>query len=393
MIITIFYVLLLIVQIILLVKSTKENNKKRWSTLFSTIVLSILLVLLFFIYSWINIDYLGWASIYYLFLCVCSGAVYILMLIISIIIKVIKYKKSDDIDFKFFNKSLIITLSTIFIIFLLSLFVQDLPYKIEEKNDKISFEKAREEIIILLEKRYGDGNFKILEMAEKDICYSCSWMGPGIDGYEFLIDTDYFDKDFTITLTKEDFKIYEDEFLDNYYEETLGITDLENYVMHYKTNKLNEIIGQKFNVKIGFNNIFFEDTIEKDYGYVPTIEELSALVELHDPKIEINENITSKEDLLDYLVKFTKFFIKELEPSMFHYSQTDKYFRYKYDYTKLGVNDYTDQFNGYGGYVLAGDYKYSEEKGHYILINENDIIRINIMGKVTTFNTEDILKD
>lgn len=393
MIITIFYVLLLIVQIILLVKSTKENNKKRWSMLFSTIVLSILLVLLFFIYSWINIDYLGWASIYYLFLCVCSGAVYILMLIISIIIKVIKYKKSDDIDFKFFNKPLIITLSTIFIIFLLSLFVQDLPYKIEEKNDKISFEKAREEIIGLLEKRYGDGNFKILEMAEKDICYSCSWMGPGIDGYEFLIDTDYFDKDFTITLTKEDFKIYEDEFLDNYYEETLGITDLENYVMHYKTNKLNEIIGQKFNVKIGFNNIFFEDTIEKEYGYVPTIEELSALVELHDPKIEINENITSKEDLLDYLVKFTKFFIKELEPSMFHYSQTDKYFRYKYDYTKLGINDYTDQFNGYGGYVLAGDYKYSEEKGHYILINENDIIRINIMGKVTTFNTEDILKD
>ena len=393
MIITIFYVLLLIVQIILLVKSTKENNKKRWSMLFSTIVLSILLVLLFFIYSWINIDYLGWASIYYLFLCVCSGAAYILMLIISIIIKVIKYKKSDDIDFKFFNKPLIITLSTIFIIFLLSLFVQDLPYKIEEKNDKIFFEKAREEIIVLLEKRYGDGNFKILEMAEKDICYSCSWMGPGIDGYEFLIDTDYFDKDFTITLTKEDFKIYEDEFLDNYYEENLGITDLENYVMHYKTNKLNEIIGQKFNVKIGFNNIFFEDTIEKDYGYVPTIDELSTLVELHDPKIEINENITSKEDLLDYLVKFTKFFIKELEPSMFHYSQTDKYFRYKYDYTKLGVYNYTDQFNGYGGYVLAGDYKYSEEKGHYVLINEDKIIRINIMGKVTTFNVEDILKD
>ena len=78
---------------------------------------------------------------------------------------------------------------------------------------------------------------------------------------------------------------------------------------------------------------------------------------------------------------------------MFHYSQTDKYFRYKYDYTKLGVYNYTDQFNGYGGYVLAGDYKYSEEKGHYVLINEDKIIRINIMGKVTTFNVEDILKD
>ena len=141
MIITIFNVLLLILQIIMLVKSTKENNKKRWSTLFSTIVLSILLVLLFFIYSWVNIDYLGWASIYYLFLCICSGAAYILMLIISIVIKVIKYKKNTDMDYKFFNKSLVITLSTIFTVFLLSLFVQDLPYKIEEKNDKISYEK------------------------------------------------------------------------------------------------------------------------------------------------------------------------------------------------------------------------------------------------------------
>lgn len=398
--ITIFYFLLLIVQIVMLVKTIKKTNKKNWSLLLSTIITSIALVVVFFTYSWVNMNYIGWNFIAYLIINIIAGAVYVLMLIISIIMKVIKNKKyktqkleENELEKKSIKKSLIITTLTIVIVFLIALFIEDLPYKIEQKNDKIAENKAKEQIIILLNQQYGDGNFEIVEMVEKDICYSCSWMGPGVDGYEFTMSTDYLNKNFIVSLTKENFEIYENDFLSEYYKENLGITDLENYLKDYKVKKLNEIISQNFNAEIDFNNIFMNDYSDINYGQIPTIEELSNYVELHDPKIEIKEDLKTKEDLLNYLVKFSKFFIKDFDTSNITYSQTSKYFRYKYDYTKLGVNNYTDQYNGYGGYVLAGNYKYSEEQGHYIVEDEDIIVRINIMGNVTTFNIEDILKD
>lgn len=398
--ITIFYFLLLIVQIIMLVKTIKKTNKRNWSLLLSTIMTSIALVVVFFIYSWVNMNYIGWNFIAYLIINIIAGAVYVLMLIISIIMKVIKNKKyktqkleENELEKKSIKKSLIITTLTIVIVFLIALFIEDLPYKIEQKNDKIAENKAKEQIIILLNQQYGDGNFEIVEMVEKDICYSCSWMGPGVDGYEFTMSTDYLNKNFIVSLTKENFEIYENDFLSEYYKENLGITDLENYLKDYKIKKLNEIISQNFNAEIDFNNIFMNDYSDINYGQIPTIEELSNYVELHDPKIEIKEDLKTKDDLLNYLVKFSKFFIKDFDTSNITYSQTSKYFRYKYDYTKLGVNNYTDQYNGYGGYVLAGNYKYSEEQGRYVIEDEDTIVRINIMGNVTTFNIEDILKD
>lgn len=398
--ITIFYFLLLIVQIVMLIKTTKKTNKKNWSLLLSTIILSIALVVVFFTYSWINMNYIGWNFIAYLIINIIAGALYLLILIISVVMKVIKKKKNNvqkseenELEKKSIKKGLIINILTIVITFLIALFIEDLPYKIEQKNDRLAENKAREKIIILLNQQYGNGNFEIVEMVEKNICYGCSWMGPGVDGYEFTISTNYLGKNFIVSLTKENFEIYENDFLIEYYKENLGITDLENYLKDYKLKKLNEIISQNFNAEIGFNNIFMKDYSDINYGQIPTIEELSNYVELHDPKIEIKEDLKTKDDLLNYLVKFSKFFIKDFDTSNITYSQTSKYFRYKYDYTKLGVNNYTDQYNGYGGYVLAGNYKYSEEQGRYVIEDEDTIVRINIMGNVTTFNIEDILKD
>ena len=398
--ITIFYFLLLIVQIVMLIKTIKKTNKKNWSLLLSTIILSIALVVVFFTYSWINMNYIGWNFIAYLIINIIAGALYLLILIISVVMKVIKKKKNNvqkseenELEKKSIKKGLIINILTIVITFLIALFIEDLPYKIEQKKDRLAENKAQEQIIILLNQQYGDGNFEIVEMVEKDICYSCSWMGPGVDGYEFTMSTNYLDKNFIVSLTKENFEIYENDFLNDYYKEKLGITDLESYLKDYKVEKLNEILSQNFNAKIDFNNIFMKDYSDINYGQIPTIEELSNYVELHDPKIEIKEDLKTKDDLLNYLVKFSKFFIKDFDTSNITYSQTSKYFRYKYDYTKLGVNNYTDQYNGYGGYVLAGNYKYSEEQGRYVIEDEDTIVRINIMGNVTTFNIEDILKD
>lgn len=398
--ITIFYFLLLIVQIVMLVKTIKKTNKKNWSLLLSTIISSIALVVVFFTYSWININYIGWNIIAYLIINIIAGALYLLMLIISIIMKVIKNKKyktqkleENELEKKAIKKSLIITTLTIIIVFLIALFIEDLPYKIEQKNDMLAENKAREQIIILLNQQYGDGNFEIVEMVEKDICYGCFWMEPGVDGYEFTMSTNYLDKNFIVSLTKENFEIYENDFLNEYYKEKLGITDLESYLKDYKVEKLNEIISQNFNAEIDFNNIFMKDYSDINYGQIPTIDELSNFVELHGPIVEIKENLKTKDDLLNYLVKFSKFFIKDFDTSNITYSQTSKYFSYKYDYTKLGVNNYTDQYNDYCGYVLAGNYKYSEEQERYIVEDLDTIVRINIMGNITTFNIEDILKD
>ena len=398
--ITIFYFLLLIVQIVMLVKTIKKTNKKNWSLLLSTIISSIVLVIVFFTYSWVNMNYIGWNIISYLMISIIAGALYLLILFISIFIKVMKNKKNNvqkleenESEKKSIKKCLIINILIIVITFLIALFIEDLPYNIEQKNNKIAENNAKEQIIILLNQQYGDGNFEIVGMSEKNICYGCSWMGPGVDGYEFTISTDYLDKNFVVSLTKENFEIYENDFLSEYYKEKLGITDLEKYLKDYKVKKLNEIISQSFNAEIDFNNIFMKDYSDTNHGQIPTIDELSNFVELHDPKIEIKENLKTQDDLLNYLVKFTKFFIKDFDTSNITYSQTSKYFRYKYDYTKLGVINYTDQYNGYGGYVLAGNYKYSEEQGRYVVEDEDSIVRINIMGNITTFNITDILKD
>lgn len=399
--IAIFYFLLLMFQIIMLVKTIKKTNKKNWWILLSTIVFSIFLVGIFFVYTWINGSYIGgWNFLGYLIINIMAVSVYIFMFIISVIMKIIKNKKNKEQKFvenerdnKTIKNSLIINIVSIFIIFLIALFIEDLPYKIEQKNDKIAENNAKEQIIILLNQQYGDGNFEIVEMVEKNICYGCSWMGPGVEGYEFTMGTDYLNQNFIVSLTKENFEIYENDFLNEYYKENLGITDLENYLKEYKVKKLNEIISQSFNAEIDFNNIFMDNYLDKNYGQIPTIDELSDFVELHDPKIEIKEDLKTKDDLLNYLVKFSKFFIKDFDTSNITYSQTSKYFRYKYDYKKLGVNNYTDQYNGYGGYVLAGNYKYSEEQGRYVVEDEDTIVRINIMGNVTTFNIKDILED
>lgn len=397
--IAIFYFLLLMFQIIMLVKTIKKTNKKNWWILLSTIVFSIILVGIFFVYTWINGSYIGgWNFLGYLIINIMAVSVYIFMFIISVIMKIIKNKKNKEQKFvenerdnKTIKNSLIINIVSIFIMFLIALFIEDLPYKIEQKNDKIAENNAKEQIIILLNQQYGDGNFEIVEMVEKNTCYD--GMGPGCEGYEFTMSTDYLNQKFIVSLTKENFEIYENNFLDEYYKENLGITDLENYLKEYKVKKLNEIISQSFNAKIDFNNIFMDNYLDKNYGQIPTIDELSDFVELRDPKIEIKEDLKTKDDLLNYLVKFSKFFIKDFDTSNITYSQTSKYFRYKYDYKKLGVNNYTDQYNGYGGYVLAGNYKYSEEQGRYVVEDEDTIVRINIMGNVTTFNIKDILED
>lgn len=397
--IIIFSLFVFIIQIAILSKATKNNNKNYWSLLLSTSLLSIILLALFLLYSWININYIDWNFVGYLIISIVAISIYTLLLIISIILKtkIAKKKIKPELtenknEQNLTRKTILKSLLIIFISYLLAVFIEFLPYRIKQKNDMIAENKAREQIIILLNQRYGNGNFEIEEMTRKNICDGCSWMGPGIDGYEFSISTDYLPNNFTVSLTKENFKIYENNFLNEYYKEKHGIPQLEDYLIKYKIHKLSEIVSHKFNAEIDFNNTFININLDKNYGHIPSIEELSNYVELQDPKFVIKDEIKTNDELLKYLLKLTKFYLTEFDTSNITYLQTNKYFRYKYDCTKLLDSNKTNQYNDYEGYVLAGNYIYSKEQERYIVIDEDTIVSINVMDDITTLTIEDILK-
>lgn len=358
-------ILLLIYEIYLLVKNIKDNTSSNNFLLLSTLIISIIFDAIYLCVMYSSISLIGWWLLYYFIVCIVFFALSIILLVTSSIIISVKKKKDDKNDKKIVKKKLIINAVVIIMCFVISMFIKLLPYKISERKDKDLAIKAKEDIVLLLNERYGNGNFKVLNTSENDVTGFYS-MFPINNGYEFEISSDYLNGSFIVTMLKDENKIYKDQFLNVYYKEKEDIDDLDNYLIGCEVKKLNESISKEFNASIDFNNKSIGNYKDNNYGYIPSIDEISIYAELEDPKIDIKEELTTKEELLNYLVKFTKFFIKDLDKTNIKYNQTNKYFRYKYDYKKLGVNNYTDQYNAYAGYVLAGEYKYSYEKEKYV---------------------------
>lgn len=362
-----FCILLLIINIIMLVRLSK--NKETFKTFLYSNLLSSILTIIFIIYIWKKL--IEWKLIIYTAVGIISIVLSLIMLVISLV-----FKKKITIPE---NKKRIITNSIIIIsLFIMCISLQSLKYS-NDKNKAFKLEnKAREQAITYLEKRYGDGNFKVKDIMLTNICDSCSWMSKGIDGYRITVSSSYLDEKFEIDIVKNDLTIYEDDFLSKYYANKEGINDLEDYLKKYKIDELNKELSKEYNAKIDFNNVFLNSYGKDNYGYIPSIEELSKYVELHDPKFEIKDFL-SQDALLNYLIELTNYYVKEFSKDNILYSQTGKYFRY------------TNNDNS--GYVLAGEYKYSQSEERYILGNEDTIIRIDINGKITTLNTENVLKD
>lgn len=386
-------ILLFIYEIYLLIKNIKDNTKENNIQLLLTIIVSIVSIVLFFFIMYFSVDTIGWNFIYYLLVSVIFFTLYIIMLIVSSIIISIKKRKDVKNDKMTVNKKLIVSSLVIFIGLLLSTLIELHPYEVEERKNKEMANNARKQVLVLLNKKYGNGNFKILDMSEGNICENCFLVKPSVSGYKFVISSDYLNDNFQISLTKDKLKVYKDNFLDVYYKENENIDDLEGYLKDYEINKLNDELFKNFNASISFYNTISDKYIENKYGHVPSVEELANTVELYDPIININEELTTRKDLLNYLVKFTKYFINDLDKTNIKYKQTEKYFRYKYDYKKLTDISENEKNNNGNGYVLAGEYKYSYENDRYILENADKLVRINILGKVSIYNLEDILKD
>ena len=391
--ILVFSFLLFIYEIYLLVKNIKDNTKENNIQLLLTIIVSILSIALFFFMMYFSADTIGWNFIYYLLVSIMFFTLYIVMLIVSSIVISIKKRKDIRNDKMSVNKKLIINTFVIFVCFILSFLIELYPYEVKEKESKNTANKVKEQVLVLLNEKYGDGNFKILDTSAGNICENCFLVKPSVDGYRFIISSDYVKNNFVVSVAKDNFKLYKDTFLSVYYKEAEDINDLDTYLKDYKINRLNDELSKNFNVSISFYNTLSDKYIEEKFGRIPTIEELTSYVELYDPIININEELTKKGDLLNYLVKFTKYYINDFDKSNIKYKQTEKYFRYKYDYKKLMDTSEEEKNNNSNGYVLAGEYNYSYDKDKYILTNTDKLVRINILGKVSIYNLEDILKD
>lgn len=384
----VFGILLFVYQVYLSIKNINENNKFNNEILLTVIITSLLIIILYSKVIFSNISLIGLKSLYYSSIFLSFFCLYVVMFVISALMILTKKKninnKNDGIV------KIIINVVMIFVCFFISLIIELLPYKSIKKDNEITANKAKEKVILLLNEKYGSGdnNFKVIKMYEKNICTDCSSFAK-IDGYEFEISMDYLDTNFTVKLEKKNLRLYEDNFLDIYYKERENIKNLDYYLENYEADKINKKLIENFNATINFSYKSINNYRDNIYGYIPSIDELSSFSKLYDPQIDINENLKTREELLNYLVKLSNYYINDLDKSNIMYNRSSKYFRYKYDYKKIGIDNYTDQFNGYGGYVFAGKFKYSTEQEKYLLEDEYKVVRINLLGKTTLYDIRD----
>lgn len=393
MIVSIYYVILFIAQIVLL-RNFVGNKDNTWLTVFSLEISSIVSSVLVIFYSVFRFDDFKWTSIGLIISSVLAMLCYMIMIGISFIIKITKKKKLEVNDVRINAVKTIFKMLGVVVLCLLTfVFAETKLYDASAREKEIIRQEelisAKQSVLNYLEKKYGSGNFSVVDV--KNSGYMDSFDDDPYT-YEMILSSDYMNENFTVTVVNDSYKILEDDFLDEYYAEKLGVSNLKEYLIDYRIKELNDIMSDKFDVIISFGDQSIYDYGEEYYGKIPDLSVLAKEVKLFDPKIDINADISNKDDLLNYLVDLTRFYIKEFDKTNINYSRESEYFRYKYDYTKLGVYDYTDQYEGYGGYVYAGEYKWSDEEGHYVQEKEDEIVRINVMGKVTTYNLSDIIK-
>lgn len=398
MIVSLFYVSLLIVQIVLLINFVR-NKENMWLYLFSLEISSIISSGLVIGYSVFRIHYFEWTSVVLIILSVLAILVYMLMIMISFVIKITKNKEIEvnnvgiNATKKYTSKIIFKVLGVVLLCLLLFVSAETKLYDIGVDEQEIIRQEnlitARKSVLDYLKNKYGNGNFSIVDVKNSEGKNSFDYE-PYI--YEMTLSSNYMNENFNVIIASETNHIQQDDFLDKYYYEKLGISNLKEYLIDYRIEELNNSISEKFDATISFSDQSIYDYGKEYYGKIPDLSVLAKDVKLYDPKIDINADITNEDDLLSYLVDLTKFYIKEFDKTNIGYSYESEYFRYKYDYTKFGIYDYTDQYEGYGGYVYAGEYKWSDEKEHYVREKEDEIVRINVMGKVITYALEDIIE-
>lgn len=402
----IYYIVLFVLQLVFLVKAVKRKNKNVWKSLFAIEISSILSIVPVFIFSSVMSDTMGWYVLTFIIFSGYAIFVFLIMLIISISVRIVHSKKLETaIAYAQFNgtyqqeDALPVVVKSIFIVVMclvtsLSLEVINNNISLDKKEKQYADDliQAKQIATRYLTDKYGDGNFTI----EKDATEKRSnfFTADEIYQYTLTMSTNYMDSEFNIVIDRNSLEVANEDFLEVYYNDTKGIEDLEYYITNYKVETLNKSLSKKFNATIDFISSRYKADDQKLYGKIPSINELTENVVLIDPRFDIKEkSITSYQQLTEYLVDLTRFFLTDIYNEQIQYNSYFSYYRYKFDFVSLGDENYTDQYDGYGGYVMAGEYKYSDTEGRYIKVNEDTVVRVYNTRTIAEYTVDDILEN
>ncbi len=372
MMMVLFCIFVALFQIYLLIRAIKKPNLDNFIMLFVVSICSIMSVILPYGIEIFDIYPLGFNFIMIYLVDIVSIPLSFLVLIIGVIAMIInksndKIKNEKSINL---SKALIVFLVILELLLPSVLILSEIKHydnlENREKNDISS------EVIKSLNDQFGNGNFKVdnIRKSTTDI------FGNGVTGYIFTISSDYMNDTFDVLYNTDDNKIESNTFLEKYYSEKNNISNLNEYLIDYKSDLVSKVINEKYNVKISFHYNHVSSLVN-NYGKVPSIDELLPYVVLNKAEINFLDEFNDKDVFLDYLVDFTNFYIINIENTYVNLDQiSNEYFRFDYDYTKLGIRSVTNNKSSYPGYV----------------IKEDNNIRINFYTITKTYSLDEINK-
>ncbi len=190
---------------------------------------------------------------------------------------------------------LLIPIIILFIVFTLI----DIKPLIAENQKRTAFSKT---VITYLNNKYGPGDYKIKSI---NGITRGNFMGGHEYAYKFTI-TNTNNKDFEIQISKDNKEILEDNFLYTYYD--IPSLKLEDEIQTEKNN----LIPNNQDYKINFN-IYIPNKIDKNYGKIPSLEELktdlknSASIKFKN--FDIQRNFNNQEEFQTFIIDIYKHYL------------------------------------------------------------------------------------
>lgn len=397
MIISVFFAILLLLQIAGLFFCRRERMRGHyglakgtvWFMFALSMVYDLILVIAVNVYG----RYLGWGIILYWLI----GGIFAVLSIIVLVIGLLMFRKDKKGKYQGSRKKLYITATVLLsVAFVCTMLWEMKHYQLTrtEINEptKEDEEKGQQIALWYLRMKYGDGDYQ-LKNQELGARRSNGMFGGSYRGFDLTYSTSFMASEFQITVDIFDEKVLDDTFLEAYYKETEGIDDLADYLVKYKISRLNEMIPADYKATISFANYGYEKSADVLYMKIPTLQDLCESVRLEDPRFTIEKDLKTEEEFLQYLKELLICFKINFSTAKITYLQESEYFRYKFDYSKIGMIDKqaaVDHYDGFGGYVLAGKFVTSEDGTHYENVDADKLVQICINTKVYEVTLEEL---
>ena len=283
----IFCIIQIIIQIISVIK-LKKSKKSKYFNLFIGINIASFISTIYAFYVFRK-NILGLSdAIYCLLVCGFSFITNIVLLIIGLIVKKITKDNKIRINKNSFFIGIFILLLNIIVVFILPTIVNNISLKLDEKK-----------VIIYLNNKYGNSNYKVVNIY-KEYSHYGMW-DKYLSGYYYEIKSDYMKDTFIIKVDNN--YIEADYFLPVYFSQKYNLnynleyhdwnnsleydfTDFNNYIKDLIKNKMltlnkevdpsviyNNYIQSYSNIDgVKYNSNYY--IISADNGKIPTIEEL-----------------------------------------------------------------------------------------------------------------------